>query len=254
MANKNLQMALNTSISDKRFNVVYADTLTLLFEGLARIIDSQLAPIETYFGPGHLLSAVRILQKECDRQSRFILLEFNKIRQINKKLNVISELSKMSTSSSFGKIERIDPKELDVLIGELTIMHSRAELYFKFVKRKVSVRTSNRFEFFTNYYSSILQVDVEIGINDGQEKKRNLDSLDDLVKNSQLSQTKHEMLGYYLRFEQYFMEETVAKAINMDAVEQGQQTSSMVDDTFFIVRKCIRLVRKTFAKALNIPS
>lgn len=69
-----------------------------------------------------------------------------------------------------------------------------------------------------------------------------MDDLDNLIKNSQLSQTKHELLGYYLRFEQYFMEETVAKAISMDAVEQGQQTSSMVDDTFFIVRKCIRSV------------
>lgn len=69
-----------------------------------------------------------------------------------------------------------------------------------------------------------------------------LEILEDLLKNSQLSQTKHELLGYYLRFEQYFMEETVAKAISMDAVEQGQQTSSMVDDTFFIVRKCIRFV------------
>lgn len=140
-------MALNTPIPDKRYNVVFADTLMLLFEGLARIIDSQLAPIETYFGPGHLLAAVKILQKECDRQARFILLEFNKTRQINKKLSVINELSKMSTSSSFGKIDRIDPKELDVLIGELTIMHSRAELYFKFVKRKVSVRENASTDF-----------------------------------------------------------------------------------------------------------
>lgn len=151
-ANKNLQIALNTPVSDKRYNVVYADTITLLFEGLARIIDSQLAPIETYFGPGHLLSAVNILQKECDRQSRFILLEFNKVRQIKKKLGVVNELSKMSTSSSFSKIERMDPKELDILIGELSIMHSRAELYFKFVKRKVKVIISHNIFICRPYY------------------------------------------------------------------------------------------------------
>lgn len=235
-------MALNTPISDKRFNVVYADTLTLLFEGLARIVDSQLAPIETYFGPGHLLSAMRILQKECDRQSRFVLLEFNKMRQINKKLGTVNELAKMSTSSSFGKIERMDPKELDVLIGELSLMHTRAELYFKFVKRKISVCDTRYLKhiFANNYF--FVQSDIEIGVNDAEQKKWKLSQLDELIKNSQLSQTKHELLGYYLRFEQYFMEETVAKAISMDAVEQGQQTSSMVDDTFFIVRKCIRLV------------
>lgn len=134
-----MQTALNTPVSDKRYNVVYADTFMLLFEGLARIIDSQLTPIETYYGPGHLLAAVTVLQKECDQQSRHILLEFNKARQINKKLSHISEISKMSTSSSFSKIERMDPKDLDILIGELTIMHSRSELYFKFIRRKILV-------------------------------------------------------------------------------------------------------------------
>lgn len=36
------------------------------------------------------------------------------------------------------------------------------------------------------------------------------------------------------------MEESVAKAVTMDTTEPAQQTSSMVDDTFFIVKKCIR--------------
>jgi hypothetical protein len=49
-----------------------------------------------------------------------------------------------------------------------------------------------------------------------------------------------ELLGAYLAIERYFMEESVNKAIGMDALEQDQQTSSMVDDAFFIVKKCIR--------------
>lgn len=85
-----------------------------------------------------------------------------------------------------------------------------------------------------------LQADLDIGINDENEREGKLNALQDLMKSSQLSQTKHEILGYYLRFEQYFMEESVAKAVSMDTIEQGQHTSSMVDDTFFIVRKCIR--------------
>ena len=35
--------------------------------------------------------------------------------------------------------ERLDPKELDLLLGEITIMHSRAELYIRFLKRRVKV-------------------------------------------------------------------------------------------------------------------
>lgn len=49
-----------------------------------------------------------------------------------------------------------------------------------------------------------------------------------------------ELLSGYLTLERYFLEESVNKAIGMDALDQDQQTSSMVDDTFFIVKKCIR--------------
>lgn len=84
------------------------------------------------------------------------------------------------------------------------------------------------------------QADLDIGTNDENERENKIKALQDLMKSSQLCQTKHEILGYYLRFEQYFMEESVAKAVSMDIIDQGQQTSSMVDDTFFIVRKCIR--------------
>lgn len=138
-ADKNLQTTLSTPVADKRYNVVYADVLTLLYEGVARIIDTHQPLIETYYGPGRLLSAVKILQVECDRQTKRIFLEFNKNRQINKKMSVITEVSRMSSSSSFSKIERMDPKDLDILIGEMTVMHARMELYFKFIRRKVLV-------------------------------------------------------------------------------------------------------------------
>lgn len=112
--------------------------LILLFEGLARVIDVHQPLIETYYGPGHLLSAISILQKECDIQTKRILLEFNKIRQVDKKVSQIMELQRMTTSS-FSKLDKIDPKDIDILIGEIAIMHSRMELYIKFIRRKIMV-------------------------------------------------------------------------------------------------------------------
>jgi len=47
---KNLRVALETNPSDKRANVIYADTLTLLFEGIARVIEIHHPLIETYYG------------------------------------------------------------------------------------------------------------------------------------------------------------------------------------------------------------
>ncbi|KAJ8938483.1 hypothetical protein NQ318_007119 [Aromia moschata] len=220
-ADKNLKSAISTPPSDKRHSVIYADTLTLLFEGLARVIDTHQPLIETYYGPGKLLPAVTILQKECDVQTKRVIMEWNKTRQINKKIQTITDLSRMSLSSSFSKLEKIDPKDLDILIGEITLMHFRSELYFRFVQRKVTS-------------------DVEIGVPDPEQKKKIIASLEQLIKNSELSQCKHDLLSHYLRLEQYFMEESVAKAVSMDVLDPSQQTSSMVDDTFFIIRKCIR--------------
>lgn len=36
------------------------------------------------------------------------------------------------------------------------------------------------------------------------------------------------------------MEETVLKAINLDSLDGSQHCSSMLDDVFFIVKKCTR--------------
>lgn len=186
------------------------------------MVDTHQSLIETYYGPGRLLSAVTILQKECDMQTKRIVQEFARVRQIDKKINQILDLSRMSSSASFSK-ERIDPKDLDIVIGEITVMHSRTELYIRFIKRKVTS-------------------DAEVGVATQEGKNKILSDLDKMINNSELSQSKHTLLSHYLQLEQYFMEESVSKAVSMDTLEDGQQTSSMVDDTFFVIKKCIRYV------------
>jgi len=49
-ANKNLKLALNVGMDDKRSNVIYADTITLLFEDIARVIEIHQPLVETYYG------------------------------------------------------------------------------------------------------------------------------------------------------------------------------------------------------------
>lgn len=47
---KNLRAAQKSTTSDKRANVVYADTLTLLFEEIARVVEIHQPLVETYYG------------------------------------------------------------------------------------------------------------------------------------------------------------------------------------------------------------
>ena len=49
-----------------------------------------------------------------------------------------------------------------------------------------------------------------------------------------------ELIGYYIIMEEYYMRESVAKAIALDSMEGGSLTSSMADDVFFILKQCIK--------------
>ncbi|XP_051154343.1 conserved oligomeric Golgi complex subunit 4 isoform X1 [Leptopilina boulardi] len=212
---KNLKSALDIKNSDKRAPVIFADTITLLFEGIARIVEIHQPIIETYYGPGRLFTSITILQKECDRQIKKIIAEFMKHRNISKKVQTINDYLRKQGG------EKADPKELDLLLGEITIMHARSELYIRFLRRRISS-------------------DLEISTTDTTQRKASINDFETFVNNSELARSMQELLGAYLALERYFLEESVNKAIGMDVLDQEQQTSSMVDDVFFIVKKCVR--------------
>lgn len=214
-AKKNLLLALDVKGKDERAPVIFADTMTLLFEKIARIIEVHQPIIETYYGPGKIIKTINILQYECDKQVKKIYQEFVLSRLILKKIQNINDYGRKQG------IEKVEPKTLDLLLGELTLMHSRTELYIRFIRRRI-----------TN--------DLETAISDEDERLKYLLEFDEMIKNSELSHVMQEILGSYLALERYFLEESVIKALGMDTLEHDQQTSSMVDDVFYIVKKCVR--------------
>lgn len=221
---------MDTARADKRQMIAYADSLTLLFENIARVVEVNQPILESYYGPGRLVQMITILQGECDKEVKYLLLEFNKIRQISRRINQINEYIK-SGGNTTGKghyrkasgssTDKLNPKDIDALIGEITIMHARAELYVKFIKRRISN-------------------DLDSSSLEDEEKSKILKTFEDMLQKSDMSRQMQELLGTYLLFERYFMEESVLKAISLDSYEQGQTFSSMVDDVFFIIRKSIR--------------
>ena len=86
-------------------------------------------------GPGRLLTVATCLQRECDQESKRVLSEFSKHRRLDSIKQQVDEYSRLYSRP----VEKLDPKELDLLLGELTIMHSRSELYVRFIKRRVMV-------------------------------------------------------------------------------------------------------------------
>ena len=96
---KNLRQTGNLESNNPRAYVIFADTLTFLLEGVARIIEIHQPLVETYYGPGRLLQVVEHLQPECDKQASQILIEFRRTRQLDKQIRQVSEA--LSSSSRY---------------------------------------------------------------------------------------------------------------------------------------------------------
>uniref|UniRef100_A0A8D0AUE2 Conserved oligomeric Golgi complex subunit 4 n=1 Tax=Sander lucioperca TaxID=283035 RepID=A0A8D0AUE2_SANLU len=213
-AEENLLLASGGDLGEKRAPLVFADTLTLLLEGIARVVETHQPIVETYYGPGHLYTLITHLQQECDRQAQKIVDKFIQQRGYHNKFQVAQSSMMKSVPG-----EGIEPRELDPVLTEVTLMNARAELYLRFLRRR-------------------MLADFEVGDAQSvtQEHQQNTEKL---LKHCLLSRTMQELIGYYIPMEEYYMRESVNKAVAMDTYEKGQLTSSMVDDCFYIVKKCI---------------
>ncbi|XP_077309592.1 conserved oligomeric Golgi complex subunit 4 [Lithobates pipiens] len=216
-AEENLSLALSSESNERRAALLFADTLTLLFEGIARIVETHQPILETYYGPGRLYMLIKHLQAECDRQVERIVDKFMQQRDYQRKFQQVQNSMMRSFSG-----DKIEPRDLDPILGEVTLMNARTELYLRFIKRRV-----------------ISDFDVGDSVSAEEVKQEHQQSLDKLLKHCLLSRTMQEVIGYYITMEEYYMRESVNKAVDMDSYERGQLTSSMVDDGFYIVKKCI---------------
>lgn len=81
-----------------------------------------------------MLSVMEYLEKECDVQSGLIIEEFRKQRDLNRKVSIVSAYMNNQKGDS-----KLDPKELDLILSELTLLNARTELYARFVRRRIVV-------------------------------------------------------------------------------------------------------------------
>merc|ERR1719341_3225939 len=189
---KNLKQALDTPAGSNRANIILADTLTLLFEGIARVVEIHQPLIETYYGPGRLVTVLTRLQAECDMQAGNIFAEVRRRRGIK------------------DKVARL----------ESGTVGARVEMYMRFVRKRCGQ-------------------DIEVSEVDPEVRKKKMEEVEKMLASSGLTRYAQESLGEYIALEQHFMAENVKLALSLDSMEQDQLTTSMLDDVFFIVKKCI---------------
>ncbi|VDN60209.1 unnamed protein product [Dracunculus medinensis] len=238
-AEKNYKVMLAGGTDDKRSNVLYADSLTMLFEGIAREIQVYEPLIDSFYGPDKLLSLIEMLQKECDKESCKIIAAFIKNRQYDTKAKLIEKFSR--NRDNYNPSEKINALELDTILSEVTLMHTRAELYWRYLKRRLNAANIKTDEQRANAVSHFSEEEAVKSNKATALQKDDRDrKLDNLLNRSALGTKMQELLGRYILMEEYYMKESLSKAMAMDQRESDSLTSSMLDDVFFILRKCIR--------------
>ena len=196
-AEKNLCEAISTQPNDPRYSVIYADTLTLLFEGIARMVEIHQPLIETFYGPGRLITVMSMIQQECDKQSTRVIDKFREQRQVKNKVNKIRESMYVKTSqitTNQGPGNKLEAKDIDHILGELTLLQSRSEMYFKFVRKRVAA-------------------DVKISSESTKVQDEKLALLEQRINSSELCHIMQELMSQYILLEDYFMTENIRKAI-----------------------------------------
>lgn len=232
-----LDQTLNSKDIDR------ADKLSALFEAIAKLIDSHQPLIETYYGPGHLIIVIRVLQRECDRQSRKILEEFRNetnLQQVAKIVRQSTHLPIITHNPQSGPNNpqdtsglnltlntALDPRNVDKILNEISMIISRSEVYLSFITKRVQDDIDSRAE------------------NELQKKTIRVELYNMINLECELNHLVQEVGGIYVMLEQFYLNESSKKAIMMDQIDFDPSNdscliSSMLDDIFFIIKKCTK--------------
>lgn len=172
-----------------------------------------------------------MLQKACDTQVERTMKSFKSQRQFDSIYRRIQHASSITQSalsitsnnlnhqSDLSTTDKIDPRELDDFLAEVTLINASCELYLRFIRRRLNADCEAAYPLVND-----LKTD---------ECVKQLKEIERFVNNSGLNRILNEFIGQYITIEDYFMRESIYKAIVIDS-------PNMVDDVFFILRKCLK--------------
>lgn len=209
---------------------VQADRLASLFECIAKLIDHHQPLVETYCGHGHLIVIVRVIQRVCDQLSRKILEDFRnqtKLQQVAKLVRSSSLQSVQLGPNQTVNLQpsKLDPRTVDNILNEISLIITRSEVYLSFIVQRLN---------------DDLNAKVD---NETEREARHLELYNLIYIECELNHLIQEVGGIYVMLEQFYLNESAKKAILLDQIDVESSScfiSSMLDDIFFIIKKCTK--------------
>lgn len=204
--------------------VTFADGLTFVFEEVAKTIEARQPTIETHYGPDYVLRFLTLLQERyCDEFGHGLLRTFLVTRDVEGLLKTVrdADCGAAAAAADGAAAAKPDARDVDLLVEEVVLILARYDLYARFVRKRVA--------------------------GDSESAKAAEARCASMLDNSRLCRAVQELMGKYLELERYYMEESIRKAVAMDAAAADEEeaaaaaddSSSLVDDVYFIVRKCV---------------
>ena len=170
-----------------------------------------------------------MLQSACDKQVENAIRSFKSERQfdtIYRRIQHSSSLSQRTVAGTSTNLtpmdsaaaDKTDPRELDDLLSEITLINANCEVYIRFIRKRLNEDCELAFPLVDNAKTN--------------ECVEQLKKIERFLNESGLNGILHSFIQQYILIEDYFMRESIYKAIVLDS-------PNMVDDVFFILRKCL---------------
>ncbi|KAH9281233.1 Conserved oligomeric Golgi complex subunit 4 [Echinococcus granulosus] len=221
------QFAVVTSTQSFDKPNVHVDLMTYLLELAAQAIQTNEPVIHASYGGDSLLNFICMIQTQCDHHAEIIFMDFKEKRDLSVILQrARHELLFNNRPSTFASSGAGQNKQsllwdyclsTESLISDSVLFNARIELYLNFLRRRLSTGTLQKNEKEHGNSAEIRQFFNQCG----------------------LSKISQEIVDAYLPLEQLFLRELVNKAITMDELDESTRIFRLVDDVFFVVKKCL---------------
>eukprot|EP00026_Physarum_polycephalum_P002913 Phypoly_transcript_02922.p1 GENE.Phypoly_transcript_02922~~Phypoly_transcript_02922.p1 ORF type:complete len:500 (+),score=37.28 Phypoly_transcript_02922:13-1512(+) len=202
--------------------------ITKVFEYVAVIIEEQVPVVDAHFGAGSSIIMIRNMVEQCNTHTNRLVELFMENHAVVRKMDFITDRGRIAEKDR-------DPRVLPATLDEMVSICKSAEFYMRFISKKVLVLP---LPIHTVPYNGkpIMGLSSSPQQTGQNQVKRITNTEVAISMNSELCRKVQEMISFYISLEEYFMVESVQKAIKMDELSEDNLTSIMVDYVFFVLQ------------------
>ncbi|BGP30594.1 Golgi transport complex subunit 4 [Rhodotorula toruloides] len=250
----------------------FSALLTTLFEAIALILSQHQPVVEKYYGEGKMMSVAGSLMTETDRLGLRVLANWEEERRIRKKVadvrdhrfagaGVLKKMAQTGTSpmtaqtgfdGANGGVQAegdINPREIDAVLTELTMMSGRWELLRRFLYGTLKDDEAQTPPATAPAPSTTATTTLEADPNARPAEAPPTDEADlEVAENSTLGkEIAKQLKETYMPLELWYLRTAIERAHQMDEPDYSSTPylSSSLDDIFYIVKKTIQRLVST---------